>query len=38
LAYDTIAVSGGRRGLQLELAPKVILEVTAGTTADIAED
>ena len=37
LGHDTIAVSGGRRGLQLELAPGALLEVTGGTTDDISE-
>jgi Cys-tRNA(Pro)/Cys-tRNA(Cys) deacylase len=38
LRHDTIAVSGGRRGLQLELAPQAIIEVTGGVAADIADD
>jgi Cys-tRNA(Pro)/Cys-tRNA(Cys) deacylase len=38
LRYETIAVSGGRRGLQLELAPATLLEVAAGVSADIADD
>jgi Cys-tRNA(Pro)/Cys-tRNA(Cys) deacylase len=38
LQHSTIAVSGGRRGLQLELAPDVILEVTGGVSAAITED
>jgi Cys-tRNA(Pro)/Cys-tRNA(Cys) deacylase len=38
LAHETIAVSGGRRGLQLELAPEVVLEVTGGVVADISDD
>ncbi len=36
--WETIAVSGGRRGLQLELAPDVILSVTGGSLAPIADD
>ena len=38
LRHGTIAVSGGRRGLQLELAPAVVIDITGGVTADIAED
>jgi Cys-tRNA(Pro)/Cys-tRNA(Cys) deacylase len=38
LAHETIAVSGGRRGLQLEMAPEVALEVTGGAMADIVDD
>ena len=38
LRHATIAVSGGRRGLQLELAPAVVIDITNGVTADIAED
>jgi Cys-tRNA(Pro)/Cys-tRNA(Cys) deacylase len=37
LAHEAIAVSGGRRGLQLELAPEVVLKVTGGEIADIAD-
>ncbi|HEU4917211.1 MAG TPA: Cys-tRNA(Pro) deacylase [Acidimicrobiia bacterium] len=36
--HETIAVSGGRRGLQLELTPATLLEVTGGVTADIADE
>lgn len=36
LAYDTVLVSGGKRGLDLELAPADLLTVTRGTTAPIA--
>ena len=36
--FETIAVSGGRRGVQLELAPERILEVTGGEMGSIAED
>lgn len=35
-AWETIYVSGGRRGLELELAPADLLRVTRGTLADIA--
>jgi Cys-tRNA(Pro)/Cys-tRNA(Cys) deacylase len=38
LTHETIAVSGGRRGLQLELDPRVVLEVTGGVVADISDD
>ena len=34
--HDTIFVSGGRRGLDLELAPADLLAVTRGTLAGIA--
>ncbi len=34
--FDTILVSGGRRGLDLELAPGDLLEVTGGVLAAIA--
>ncbi len=34
--WDTVFVSGGRRGLDLELAPDALLAVTAGAYADIA--
>jgi Cys-tRNA(Pro)/Cys-tRNA(Cys) deacylase len=36
LAADTIAVSGGRRGVQLVLAPNLYLAATLATTAAIA--
>lgn len=36
--FETIAVSGGRRGLQVELAPDRLLAVTAGVLAVIADD
>jgi prolyl-tRNA editing enzyme YbaK/EbsC (Cys-tRNA(Pro) deacylase) len=35
---ETIAVSGGQRGIQLELAPELLLEVTGGTLAAITDD
>lgn len=36
LAFATILVSGGRRGLEIELAPADLLRVTEGTTASLA--
>ena len=33
LAFPTVYVSGGRRGLDLELAPADLLHLTGGTTA-----
>ncbi len=36
--HETIAVSGGRRGIQLELAPEVVLDVCRGSMAPIIED
>ena len=35
LAFETVFVSGGRRGLDLELAPADLLRVTSATTARI---
>jgi Cys-tRNA(Pro)/Cys-tRNA(Cys) deacylase len=34
--YDTIFVSGGRRGFDIELAPSDLLAITSGSTAAIA--
>ncbi len=34
--YDTVFVSGGKRGFDIELAPADLLAVTGGTTAAIA--
>lgn len=34
--YETVLVSGGKRGLDLELAPEDLLSVTSGTLASIA--
>jgi len=36
LAHTTVLVSGGRRGLDLELAPADLVAVTRATTASIA--
>lgn len=36
--WDTVFVSGGRRGLDLELAPVDLLRATGATIAAIAED
>ena len=35
--HDTVLVSAGRRGLQLELAPDDLIEVTGALVADLAE-
>ena len=35
LAYETVLVSGGRRGLQLELAPAELVRLTDAVVADI---
>jgi Cys-tRNA(Pro)/Cys-tRNA(Cys) deacylase len=36
LAHETVFVSGGRRGLDVELAPSDLMRVTAATTAPIS--
>lgn len=35
MAYETVLVSGGRRGLQVELAPADLVQLTDGTVAEI---
>ena len=35
LDYDTIYISGGRIGAQVELAPRALLELLGASTADI---
>lgn len=35
-AYETVLVSGGRRGLDIELSPADLLAATGGTLASIA--
>ncbi|MEV0584869.1 Cys-tRNA(Pro) deacylase [Nonomuraea sp. NPDC050310] len=37
LEFDTIYFSAGRRGLQIETAPKNLLDLTQGVTAPIAK-
>ncbi|AKT51899.1 Cys-tRNA(Pro) deacylase [Arsenicicoccus sp. oral taxon 190] len=36
LGHDTVLVSGGRRGLDVELTPTDLITLTRATTADIA--
>ena len=38
ILFDTILVSGGRVGTQVEVAPDDLLKITNGTTAPIAMD
>ena len=35
LSFETIFVSGGRRGLELELAPQALIELTDSQLADV---
>jgi Cys-tRNA(Pro)/Cys-tRNA(Cys) deacylase len=37
LSHETVFVSAGRRGLQLELAPAELLRLTSGSTAALLE-
>ena len=34
--FDTVLVSGGRRGLDVELSPDDLVRLTSATVADIA--
>jgi Cys-tRNA(Pro)/Cys-tRNA(Cys) deacylase len=38
MSFQTVTVSGGRRGIQVEVSPEAILSLTEGKTAPIAED
>ena len=38
LAWSTVLVSAGRRGLDVELTPAALLACTGGTTADLARN
>jgi Cys-tRNA(Pro)/Cys-tRNA(Cys) deacylase len=37
-AYDTVAVSGGVRGLQLEVSPDDLIRITGATVAALVDD
>ncbi len=37
LECETIAVSGGRRGIQLEVSPETVIDLTGGVVAPIAD-
>ena len=36
LSFDTVFVSGGQRGLEIELAPQDLVTIAHATTADVA--
>jgi len=36
--FDTICVSAGRRGLQMELSPDILLQTIGGSYADLTEE
>jgi Cys-tRNA(Pro)/Cys-tRNA(Cys) deacylase len=38
MGWDTVFVSGGRRGLQVELAPADLVRVTSARTAAVARE
>ena len=38
LLFDTVFVSGGRRGLDVELAPEDLVRLTSAVVADVARD
>ena len=38
MSYETVLVSGGRRGLQVELAPADLVRLTDGQVAEIGRD
>jgi Cys-tRNA(Pro)/Cys-tRNA(Cys) deacylase len=38
MSYETVLVSGGRRGLQVELAPADLVRLTDGKVAEIGRD
>lgn len=38
ILFDTVLVSGGKIGTQVELAPDDLIRITSGTTAAIARD
>ena len=38
ILFDTVLVSGGKIGTQVELDPNDLIRITSGTTAAIARD